>query len=62
MRPLLACAKRVVCAVLVGLVSHAAGADSKSPLPHRDAKAVSARYIKLTILQGEHGLWELCVY
>ena len=36
MRPLLACAKRVVCAVLAALVSHAAGADSKSPVDVTD--------------------------
>lgn len=30
--------------------------------PHRDAKAVRARYLKLTILQGEPGLWEFRVY
>jgi hypothetical protein len=30
--------------------------------PHRDAGAVRARYLKLTILQGEPGLWEFRVY
>jgi hypothetical protein len=30
--------------------------------PHRDEKTVQARYLKLTILQGEPGLWEFRVY
>jgi glycosyl hydrolase family 43/F5/8 type C domain-containing protein len=30
--------------------------------PHRDEKAVHARYLKLTILKGEPGLWEFRVY
>ena len=30
--------------------------------PHRDEKAVRARYLKLTILKGEPGLWEFRVY
>lgn len=30
--------------------------------PHRDEKPVRARYLKLTILQGEPGLWEFRVY
>jgi hypothetical protein len=30
--------------------------------PHKDAKSVRARYLKLTILQGEPGLWEFRVY
>jgi hypothetical protein len=30
--------------------------------PHKDAKAVRARYLKLTILKGEPGLWEFRVY
>ncbi|MEO7341734.1 MAG: family 43 glycosylhydrolase [Luteolibacter sp.] len=30
--------------------------------PHVDKKAVRARYLKLTILQGEPGLWEFRVY
>lgn len=30
--------------------------------PHKDAKAVRSRYLKLTILQGEPGLWEFRVY
>ena len=30
--------------------------------PHRDAKPVRARYLKLTILQGTPGLWEFRVY
>ncbi|CAN5398302.1 hypothetical protein BH10PLA1_BH10PLA1_01270 [soil metagenome] len=30
--------------------------------PHSDTKAVRAQYLKLTILQGEPGLWELRVY
>ena len=30
--------------------------------PHRDVKAISARYLKLTILKGEPGLWEFRVY
>ena len=30
--------------------------------PHRDEKSVRARYLKLTILKGEPGLWEFCVY
>jgi len=30
--------------------------------PHKDVKAVRARYLKLTILQGEPGLWEFRVY
>jgi beta-xylosidase len=30
--------------------------------PHRDARAVRARYLKLTILKGEPGLWEFRVY
>jgi len=30
--------------------------------PHRDAKSVRARYLKLTILQGEIGLWDFRVY
>jgi beta-xylosidase len=30
--------------------------------PHVDSKPVRARYLKLTILQGEHGLWEFRVY
>jgi hypothetical protein len=30
--------------------------------PHRDANSVRARYLKLTILQGEPGLWEFRVY
>jgi len=30
--------------------------------PHTDKKAVRARYLRLTILQGEPGLWEFRVY
>ena len=30
--------------------------------PHRDEKPVRARHLKLTILQGEPGLWEFRVY
>jgi hypothetical protein len=30
--------------------------------PHRDTKSVRARYLKLTILKGEPGLWEFRVY
>jgi hypothetical protein len=30
--------------------------------PHCDKKSVRARYLKLTILKGESGLWELRVY
>jgi hypothetical protein len=30
--------------------------------PHRDEKTVRTRYLKLTILQGEPGLWEFRVY
>jgi hypothetical protein len=30
--------------------------------PHRDEKSVRARYLKLTILKGEPGLWEFRVY
>ena len=30
--------------------------------PHRDAKPVRARYLKLTILKGIPGLWEFRVY
>ena len=30
--------------------------------PHRDAGAVPARYLRLTILEGAPGLWELRVY
>lgn len=30
--------------------------------PHRDEKTVRARYLKLTILHGEPGLWEFRVY
>lgn len=30
--------------------------------PHRDVKNVRARYLKLTILKGEPGLWEFRVY
>jgi len=30
--------------------------------PHRDAKAVRARYLKLTISKGEPGLWDFRVY
>jgi len=30
--------------------------------PHRDEKSVHARYLKLTILKGEPGLWEFRVY
>ncbi len=30
--------------------------------PHRDEKQVQARYLKLTILKGEPGLWEFHVY
>ena len=30
--------------------------------PHVDEIAVQARYLKVTILQGERGLWEFCVY
>ncbi|HSI86328.1 MAG TPA: family 43 glycosylhydrolase [Candidatus Methylacidiphilales bacterium] len=30
--------------------------------PHRDVKTTHARYLKLTILQGEPGLWEFRVY
>jgi hypothetical protein len=30
--------------------------------PHRDEKSVQARYLKLTLLQGEPGLWEFRVY
>lgn len=30
--------------------------------PHRDEKPVRARYLKLTILKGEPGLWEFRVY
>lgn len=30
--------------------------------PHGDEKPVQARYLKLTILEGEPGLWELRVY
>jgi hypothetical protein len=30
--------------------------------PHRDEKSVHARYLKLTILRGEPGLWEFRVY
>jgi hypothetical protein len=30
--------------------------------PHRDEKSVRARYLKLTILRGEPGLWEFRVY
>jgi hypothetical protein len=30
--------------------------------PHRDAKSVRARYLKLTFLSGEPGLWEFRVY
>lgn len=31
-------------------------------LPHRDTKSVRARYLKLTFLKGEPGLWEFRVY
>jgi len=30
--------------------------------PHTDSKAVHARYMKLTVLQGTPGLWEFKVY
>jgi hypothetical protein len=30
--------------------------------PHRDAKSVRARYLKLTFLSGEPGLWDFRVY
>lgn len=30
--------------------------------PHRDEKTVRARYLKLTVLKGEPGLWEFRVY
>jgi len=30
--------------------------------PHRDEKSIRARYLKLTILKGEPGLWEFRVY
>jgi hypothetical protein len=30
--------------------------------PHRDAKTLRARYLKLTILNGEPGLWEFRVF
>ncbi|PTY03111.1 glycosyl hydrolase family 43 [Verrucomicrobia bacterium LW23] len=30
--------------------------------PHRDAKAVTARYLRLTVLKGTPGLWEFRVY
>ncbi len=30
--------------------------------PHRDEKAVRVRYLKLTILKGEPGLWEFRIY
>jgi hypothetical protein len=30
--------------------------------PHRDEKSVRARYLKLTILKGEAGIWEFRVY
>jgi hypothetical protein len=30
--------------------------------PHRDAKPVRARYLKLTVLEGEPGLWEFRAY
>ena len=30
--------------------------------PHRDEKSVRARYLKLTVLKGEPGLWEFRVY
>lgn len=30
--------------------------------PHRDEKLVRARYLKLTVLKGEPGLWEFRVY
>ena len=30
--------------------------------PHRDENSVQARYLRLTILQGEPGLWEFRVY
>jgi hypothetical protein len=30
--------------------------------PHNDEKSVQARYLKLTILKGEPGLWEFRVY
>ncbi|HTL74258.1 MAG TPA: family 43 glycosylhydrolase [bacterium] len=30
--------------------------------PHRDEKTVRARYLKLTILEGEPGLWEFRIY
>jgi hypothetical protein len=30
--------------------------------PHRDEKSIRAQYLKLTILQGEPGLWEFRIY
>jgi hypothetical protein len=36
--------------------------DIKVQSPHIDAKPVSARYLKLTILRGTPGLWEFRVY
>ncbi len=30
--------------------------------PHRDAKSVKARFLKLTVLKGEPGLWEFRAY
>jgi hypothetical protein len=30
--------------------------------PHVDKKAARARYLRLTILKGEPGLWEFRVY
>jgi hypothetical protein len=30
--------------------------------PHRDEKPVQARYLKLTVLEGEPGIWEFRVY
>ncbi len=32
------------------------------PSPHRDAKSVTARYFRVTILHGAAGLWEFKVY
>jgi hypothetical protein len=30
--------------------------------PHRDQKSVHARYLRLTVLKGEPGLWEFRAY